>query len=165
MQNSTLIEPNGKSAAHEKLVQFKTILAPTDFSEQARFAFRYATCLAERMGGKVIVLHVLQTSSAYYGCAPEIAGTLTQEAQSSLDQMCQTEGVKLDHLETMIRLPVESVSKEIVLAAREVEADLIVVPANHRYGLTHGLFANTVDWIGHHAPCPVLMVPVPSSTP
>jgi len=56
---------------------------------------------------------------------------------------------------------VESVAEEIVLAARDVMADLIVLPAHHRALLGHTLFANTADKIARHAPCPVLMVPVP----
>jgi nucleotide-binding universal stress UspA family protein len=163
MKDTPTVESNGRTAADDESIRLKTILVPVDFSEQAKFALRYATRLAEKMGGKVIVLHVMESPLGYYGYEPGVAEALTNQAQHSLDQACQTDAIKLEHVETMVRLAVESVAKEIVLAAREVAADLIVVPANHRGGFTHDLFAHTADKIGHHAPCPVLMVPVPAS--
>jgi nucleotide-binding universal stress UspA family protein len=139
MNHAPAIESNGTTTALEEIIRLKTILVPIDFSAQSKFAFRYAAHLAESVDGRIVLLHVVQSPFSY--------------------RMCQTAAIKLENVETMVRLEVESISKEIVLAARDVEADLIVVPASHRSGFTRALATSTADSIGHHAPCPVLMIP------
>jgi nucleotide-binding universal stress UspA family protein len=159
MNHAPAIESNGTTTTLEEIIRLKTILVPIDFSAQSKFAFRYAAHLAESVDGRIILLHVVQSPFSYRGYEPEVEEELTRQAQHNLDQMCLTAAIKLENIETMVRLEVESISKEIVLAARDVEADLIVVPASHRSGFTRALVTSTADSISHHAPCPVLTIP------
>jgi nucleotide-binding universal stress UspA family protein len=160
MKNAPSAESNGKTATHDESFRLKTILAPVDFSENAMCAFRYATRLAEKTGGKVIVLNVVENPLVYPAFASEDQEKIANEAQHRLYQTCQADPANSEDVETMVRIGVESVAEEIVMAARDVGADLIVLPARHRALLGHTLFANTADKIARHAPCPVLMVPV-----
>lgn len=125
------------------------------------FAFRYATHLAEKMGGKVIVLHVVENPLVYPSFGPGEQEKFASEAQQKLYHACQTHALNPDDVETLVRLAGESVWEEIILAARDVKADLIVVPAHHHL-FGHALFASTVDKIERHAHCPVLTIPIPS---
>jgi nucleotide-binding universal stress UspA family protein len=47
---------------------------------------------------------------------------------------------------------------EIVEAARELGADLIVLSTHGHTGLTHALLGSTAEKVVRHAPCPVLVV-------
>ena len=163
MKNAPPAESNGKTAAHDASFRLNTILTPVDFSRNAMFAFRYATRLAEKTGGKVIVLNVVENPLVYPAFASGDQEAIANEAQHRLYQACQADSANSEDVETMVRIGVESVAEEIVLAARDVMADLIVLPAHHRALLGHTLFANTADKIARHAPCPVLMIPVPPS--
>jgi nucleotide-binding universal stress UspA family protein len=154
--------PSVKSKATRKDESFrlKTILAPVDFSEDAMRAFRYAAHLAETSGGKVIVLNVVENPLVYPAFSAGDQERIAGETQRKLYQACQAEPAISDEVETMVRIGVESVAEEIALAARDVAADLIVLPARHRASLGRAFFANTGDKIARHAPCPVLRVPV-----
>jgi len=47
---------------------------------------------------------------------------------------------------------------EIVEAAGELQADLIVITTHGHTGLKHVLLGSTAEWVVRHAPCPVLTV-------
>jgi nucleotide-binding universal stress UspA family protein len=47
---------------------------------------------------------------------------------------------------------------EIVEAAREIEADLIVIATHGHTGLKHVLLGSVAENVVRHAPCPVLTV-------
>jgi nucleotide-binding universal stress UspA family protein len=162
MRDDLAVDSNGRTAVEDESIRLRTILAPIDFSDEAMFAFRHASRLAEEVGGKVIALNVVESPNIYPAYEREEEEKLEGEAQHKLDQMCQTEAINPDKVETMVRLAAESVSEEILAAARDVAADLIVVPVSHLAVFRHALFGHTVDKIVRHAPCPVLMVPVPS---
>jgi universal stress protein A len=47
---------------------------------------------------------------------------------------------------------------EIVAAAREMDADLIIISTHGHTGLKHVLMGSTAENVVRHAPCPVLTV-------
>ncbi len=161
MRTAPSLELHPRTAAGDDSIRIRTILAPVDFSEEAAFALRYATRLAEKVGGRVIALNVVLSPHIYPANPPRDEESLAFEAQHKLDQACQTDAIKPENVETMLRLAAQTVPEEIVLAARDVAADFIVVPATHRAGFRRTLFGDTVDQVVRHAPCPVLMVPIP----
>jgi nucleotide-binding universal stress UspA family protein len=159
MKNAPSAELNGKMAARDGSFRMKTILVPVDFSKDAMRAFRYATQLAEKTGGKVIALNVVENPLVYPAFASGDQEKIANDAQYKLYQACRADTANSEDVETMVRIGVESIPEEIVVAARDVMADLIVLSAHHRALLGHTLFANTADKIARRAPCPVLMVP------
>jgi universal stress protein A len=48
--------------------------------------------------------------------------------------------------------------EQIATAAREVEADLIIIATRGLTGLKHTLLGSTAERVVRHAPCPVLTV-------
>jgi len=160
MNHASPVKSNGKTVAHDESFRLKTILAPMDFSENALAAFRYARRLAANIGGKVIALNVVENPLVYPAFSPGDQERIASEAQRRLYEACQANPANADNAETMVRIGVDSVAEEIVLAARDVGADLIVLAACHRALLGRTFFADTVDKIARHAPCPVLMIPV-----
>jgi nucleotide-binding universal stress UspA family protein len=161
MKNPSVIELADNSVAHAESFQMKTILAPIDFSQSATAAFRYATHLAEKVGSKIVLLNVVEGPPGYSLYEASDQEELAAEAQHKLDQSCQSDAVNSENVQTMVRVAVDSVWEEIIEAARQVEADLIVLPAHDETVLDHLLFGDTVYKVVRHAPCPVLVVPPP----
>jgi universal stress protein A len=145
------------------LVEIRKILAPTDFSEHAGNAVRYACGLAERLGAELHLLHVL-SEILPAGPDPLLIPVLPAEYyRESEAQSRQALAKCLDPswgvppaVETAVRWdsPVEG----IVEYAREVAADLVVIATHGRTGLSHVLLGSVAERIVREAPCPVLTI-------
>jgi len=159
MKNDPTQFPAVNGAVSSLGLGLKVILVPTDFSESARLAFRYALGLAEGLGGKVLLLNIVGNPLTYSMTPRAGGGGLVGDAQHKLDQIWQTEARESNDVQTIVRLAVEPIWKEIILTARGAPADLIVLPAHDGAGVRRFLFGDTIDKIARHAPCPVLMVP------
>jgi universal stress protein A len=159
---------------------FRHLLVPTDFSEPANNALRYAIEEAELHQAKVTLLHVLpadtQTDVHY------VAGALAETAQEGFDSLVggspllsQPEVVRRDRSEealTQLRDLVTNVfqgpwevevamghpADTIVRVAQERAADLIVMSTHGRTGLQHVLLGSVAEKVVRLAPCPVLTV-------
>jgi nucleotide-binding universal stress UspA family protein len=138
----------------------KRILVPIDFSDCSKKALRYAVALAKQFGAR---LHLVYVGQGYY-LAPEL-GTLDMSAAETGEKSA-TAG-KLAALateEVSPRIPVDvsvrngHTGTEIVRAASETEADLIVISTHGYTGLKHVWFGSVAENVVRHAHCPVLVV-------
>ena len=143
------------------MIDIKTILYPTDFSDYAKHAQRYAIELARKFDSKVVILHV--ASIPAYPVAYEIAvdiKALDEEIQTAagkrLDQIRDEFAAEDIQVET--QLAIGQAFAEIVVAARNSDADLVVL-ATHGLGpVKHMLMGSTAEKVVRKAPCPVLTV-------
>jgi universal stress protein A len=159
---------------------FKHLLVPTDFSEPAHSALRYAIEEARLHQAKITLLHVLppdtQTDVHY------VTGALAETAQEGFDSLIsgspllsQPEVVRRDRSEealTQLRDLVANAfpgpsevavamghpADTIVRVAQERSADLIVMSTHGRTGLQHMLLGSVAEKVVRLAPCPVLTV-------
>src|SRR5262245_28915273 len=102
-----------------------TILHPTDFSEQARYALHLASALARDYVARLVVLHVVVTPPAVYSEAvmvPPLRDHL-EESRSQLDRLA----VPNENVCAERRLAEGDPVREILRVAGEVDADLIVM--------------------------------------
>jgi nucleotide-binding universal stress UspA family protein len=132
----------------------KKILVPVDFSECSNKALQYAIPIAKQFGAKITLMHALlyPFESAEMAMA-EAAGI--QAAREELNRLSQKIG---DGITTRAILRVGKAPGEIVEAAKETGADLIVISTHGRSGLAHVLLGSTAERVVRHAPCPVLVV-------
>lgn len=140
--------------------QVKRILAPMDFSPSSRRALLVARDWAARFGAEVRLLHVIEPASTFSILdAGPINPTTTPD---DLRQDLHTELMKLgvEEFPNASKVSVElrdgSVSDQIVSAAREWNADLLIISTHGRTGLSHVLLGSTAEQVVRHAPCPVL---------
>lgn len=131
------------------------ILVPTDFSDAAENALRYAIDLARKVGAEIHVVHAWQLS-AYAAPSSDLARGLERDFARDLDSQVQRFGGHGVKLERHLRLGVPYV--EIVEAARAVGADLIVMGTTGKTGLEHFLLGSVAERIVRTATCPVLTV-------
>jgi nucleotide-binding universal stress UspA family protein len=144
----------------------KRILVATDFSDCAREAIDYALSFAERVGAEVDIVHVVERPMYFeVGVAHNLQ--LRHDVDQWLRELKQAAAKRLDALVSELRkrnpgarswlregMPVE----EILNAARETTADLIVIGTHGRTGLPHVLLGSVAERVVRGAPCPVLTV-------
>jgi nucleotide-binding universal stress UspA family protein len=142
-----------------KAVELKRILVPVDFSEPSREALQFALSLAKPFRGTIRLLHVVQA----FAMPPDVevvhqaafAEALNQGATKSLDKWREEVA---DHGQVEAELRVGTPYKEIVEAAGENNADLIILGTRGRTGLAGMLIGSTAERVVRHAACPVLVV-------
>lgn len=143
-------------------MKFERILFPTDFSDHAAYAQRFAQSLAKQYGADLHIIHVVQlyTYVVDFGMDSTVQ---YQSVQASLQQL-------LDDLLDELAGEPYSVSgeliqgdpvKEIVRVAREDNSDLIVLGTHGRSALEHVLLGSVAEKVVRKAPCPVLSVRMP----
>jgi universal stress protein A len=145
------------------LIEIKSILAPTDFSEHSEMALRYACQIAERLGSELRLLHVL-SEIVPAGPEPMLMPVMPTEYYSESEQKA---GEMLDHLldpawgrPASVITAVEwgSPVETIVAHALDNRVDLIVIATHGRTGLSHVLLGSVAERIVREAPCPVLTI-------
>ena len=144
-------EAEAERAARQSL-NVKEILVPVDFSEGCRKAVDYGAALARHFGARATLIFVLQPHPpmlelADMEPAPEAEAVL-ENLRRSLEPLVRTE--------TILRRGEPYV--EIVRAARELKADLIVLSGQRASGVFGALIGSTAEKVVRHANCPVLVV-------
>lgn len=172
--NQNRQSPNRRSLARPAPVQnagtrtrpftLKRILVPLDFSGKSRQALEYAVPLAEAFGGRIRLLHVVQLVPSLGASMPggEVSFVAVDEqphveqANAHLRELAKQllpPGLT-DKLVVRVGIPYD----EIVQAADDIQADLIVITTHGHTGIKHVLLGSTAERVIRHAPCPVLTV-------
>lgn len=129
-----------------------SILCPIDFSEATGPLVAYAAALAAGTGAELRLLHVLE---------PEGPSDLML-AQQLARHHAAAEAAGA-HATTAI-VPGSDAAGAIVEEARRYSADMIVIGAHGRTGLTRFLMGNTAEVVVRTAPCVTLLVKTPPHT-
>jgi nucleotide-binding universal stress UspA family protein len=144
---------------------FQTIIHPTDFDEPSKEAFRVARSLAQALGSRLIVFHVVPPPAA-----------VTHDGRVSLDPR-DAEPVDLwaDYRKRQAETPDVPVEYAVVVGdtsearslldakVRELGDGALVVMGSHgRRGLRRLLWGSKAEKVVRECPCPVLVVKAPS---
>jgi nucleotide-binding universal stress UspA family protein len=140
---------------------FGRILATTDFSPNSDKAVDYAIQLAKRLGAKLTLLHVVPEPSALdypiEGISSEEIKGWQQAAEKRLAEQFARAKLAYEEVESVQRTALHP-RDEIVQAASELSADLLVISTHGYTGWKHLLFGSDAEIIIEHATCPVLVV-------
>jgi nucleotide-binding universal stress UspA family protein len=159
---------------------FSRILVPVDFSPLSERAGNTAQRLAGNLGAEVLLLHVLVWEDTFRSLetAEQAAAARVRHAEAELNIGPSSTGLEVTvtphqwtqdlletwaarlrgpgiHVRTLIRAGVPH--REIVAAAREEGADLIIMGTHGRSGLERFLTGSVADRVVRTAPCPVLL--------
>ena len=141
-------------------MRIRTILYPTDFSDNSANALEVAGALARDYGARLTVLHVKQ---------PPItpSGVMTPEPFESPQEAAELRK-RLDAVRpNSLNVPAEHVlltgdeATEIVRLATDEGLDLIVMGTHGRTGVGRLLMGSVAEQVLRRAPCPVLTVKQP----
>lgn len=146
---------------------FKCILVTTDFSDSGDHAIGHAFRMAADHGAEVLLLHVIETLVApnplyahYYPSdiiSPEVRARAENEArQALLERVPKQPPLDAIPYRTVVAHGIPG--DEIVRAAHECNADLLVIATHGRTGLKHLFMGSTAERVIRHVGCPVLVV-------
>ncbi len=142
---------------------FKHILVTTDFSEHSDRAIQLAADLATAFQSSLTLLHVYESGGAPY---PESAlhrgnlgEPLLEEAESKLAERVELIGREIPQIGAKIRQGIPCA--EILAAAQEDGADLIVMGTHGRRGPARTLLGSVAEQVVRHSSIPVLTVRQP----
>ncbi|HYX27052.1 MAG TPA: universal stress protein [Pyrinomonadaceae bacterium] len=144
---------------------FRNILFPTDFTQHARSALKYAAAFARAGNGRVVLFSV-QTGRVPPNLLT-LPERLLQEQENHWLLQLQREVRELLSDPLLHGLEVEPVivagepATEIAKAVRDYDIDLVTVVTHGRRGLARALFGSTAEEIIAEAPCPVLTIRPP----
>jgi nucleotide-binding universal stress UspA family protein len=141
------------------------ILLATDGSNEAEMAATTAINLARSTDSELHVLSVGAGYPAYDVRVPEVAEELRRQAQEILDeQLKKIEQAGGEVAQAHLRLAAghpgfeHHPSDDVVRAAEEIGAGLVVLGSRGRGGMRRALIGSVSDSVVRHAHCPVMVV-------
>jgi len=136
------------------------IIVPTDFTPASEKALAYGRALALEFASRVTVAHVIDLSVAAPPDVAVVGLPLDKMRHASAENMERT----LDDLgfEGVIAqgktLEAHDPAKAIIELSNTMDADLLVVGAHSRHGLSKLIFGSCSEGIIHRAKCPVMAI-------
>jgi nucleotide-binding universal stress UspA family protein len=134
---------------------FKRILCAVDFDGNSLEALRMAKRIALREEADLCLLHVVPPTDPLTISAPLIARRHEEEGRAELARLAATELAEVKH-ET--RLVFGHPPEEILDAAKDFGADLLVMATHGRHGLAHMVLGSVAEKVVREARCPVLTI-------
>jgi nucleotide-binding universal stress UspA family protein len=151
----------------QSIMQIRSILFPTDFSECGNYALHYAASLARTFGASIICVNVIEPIVSTVGYSGMTEPMPIADITEQLEDSAERELPKLAECDECAGLNVEELvvhgeaASEIVRVAKDRDVDLIVIASHGRTGLGRILFGSTAEAVVRHASCPVLVVKPP----
>jgi nucleotide-binding universal stress UspA family protein len=157
-------------------MRLKNILLPTDLSQRSKRALRYGLFLATEYRATITVIHVANELDSWELYCDEFSFMIPVERAWPSDRVMAEANLELSNFlepysETIKRLPaiykrvvLDPIVDEIVIAAEDLQADLIVMSPRRLRGIKRILTSSITDRVMRVSPCPVLSVidPLPS---
>ncbi|HSF30254.1 MAG TPA: universal stress protein [Candidatus Tectomicrobia bacterium] len=143
-------------------MQFRHILAPTDFSEYSEKAVASALELAKKFGAKLSILHVIELPPyPIEGYVPPSLSTtflddLERQATQDLAQLVPD--AEAGNVEVVRMVAVGTPYRKIIETAESEHVDLIVMATAGRTGFSHLVMGSIAERVVRAASCPVLTI-------
>ena len=143
------------------MIQYRNVLLATDFSAAARAAAEHAVAVAAAPQAALHQRHpiddvtVRESFNLKHVPSQEVFEELESNARIALADLAQDEELGARAL-THVRHGKPFL--EIIRAARELEADVLVIGSHGQSGLSETLFGSTAEKVVRKAPCAVLVV-------
>jgi nucleotide-binding universal stress UspA family protein len=143
-------------------MEFRHILAPTDFSEYSKTAVASALELAKKFGAKLTILHVVEPPpypiEGYV--PPNLSTTFLEdlERQASQDLAQVVPEAEAANVEVARLVTVGTPYRRIIDTAEAQQVDLIVMATAGRTGFSHLLLGSIAERVVRTASCPVLTI-------
>lgn len=140
----------------------KSILVPTDFSNNANTAIDYACELARSLGAEITVLNIHTPAVTQYDIASVIikneldrAKELAEEKLGEISKMIQQQY----QIACKTRFKVGGVVESIEDMIQNEEADFVIMGTRGASGLSKFLFGSNTARVIEKVDCPVLAIP------
>lgn len=157
------VESISRNAQEE--LRLETILVPVDFSANSLQAVDYAIKLGRRFDARILLVHVyhfpveLLTDWSAYGTlagSGELLEALRKEREEQMTALARDKARAGLRIET--RVLEGTPFNELIKAAREENADILIMGTRGLTGIKHILIGSTAEKVVRKAPCPVLVL-------
>lgn len=143
----------------------KKVLVATDFSEPSDSALASAVELAKKFDAGIVLMHAYRPIVTAYAVAPmlsvqEISAYVADVATKALHAAAAARGTAVP---ITTALYVGAPWEQILKAAKDQEADLLVLGSRGLHGLQRALLGSTAERVVRYAKVPVMVFPGPSS--
>jgi nucleotide-binding universal stress UspA family protein len=144
---------------------FQTIIHPTDFDEPSKEAFRVARSLAQTLGARLVVFHVVPPPAVLTEDGRVIRDP---EVPEPVDLWAEYRALQADGPAVAVQYAVVVGDKAdarrlLEGKVREIGEGVLVVMGSHgRTGISRFLWGNMAEEVLRDLACPVLVVKAPS---
>lgn len=139
----------------------KTFLVPTDFSQNASHAIKYAMQLNQKLNARIILFHsyVIPVYSTDLPLSMPDDAVLRNASKEALDASAKKLMSEYPNATIQVELHQDYPEEEIVIAAEKFKADMIIMGTQGASGFREALIGTISAAVMEHAPCPVMAVP------
>jgi len=141
----------------------KTILFPTDFSNNANSALEYAVEIAALTGASLHLLYVytpiVSKDNVYSALITDEVADATREAYEKLTVITDTVVREFPNVSCKSHIKVGVPVEEIINASQELSAEVIIMGTLGASNLSKMIFGSNTASIIEKSDCPVLAVP------
>jgi len=138
-----------------------TILVPTDFSQNAKIALYYGLFLAKKFHAELILLNAWNIPQSHSSMLLSINDYLKEASQKEMDNLTQEirEDERWSDVKISTLIMMGDVSWAIKNAAKENDADLIVMGTKGATGLKKVIIGSNAASVIDDIPCTVICIP------
>jgi nucleotide-binding universal stress UspA family protein len=145
-------------------MEYKRILWPTDFSENANAALPHVMSLSEKYAATVLALHVAEIPEHFAlhkdftagKGAEDIYARVGKEIQDKLEAFCKEHLAECAEIETRVSM---GAPEDVILKAVEEGGVDLVVMATHGYGgFKRWIYGGVAQRVAFNSKVPVLLV-------
>ena len=143
------------------MTPLRSILAATDFSENADEALRVAIDLAKQFGAELHLIHCLDLPVPIFNpYAVSVPDSLIAQARDEAARRLEEAVRRAEHAGVTVKSHLAEVpaAQAIASLAEELGSDLVVMGTQGHTGLKHVLLGSVAERTLRHAPCSVLTV-------
>jgi universal stress protein E len=141
------------------LARFERILVATDGSSFSADAVKIAIAMCVKSGAHLYPFNMVLTNPEYEALAPELVEKASEDVRTYLESVV-AEAARQGVGSTMLMRLGDRPDAEIVAAAEDINADLIVMGQMGRRGLARMMVGDATLRVIGSGPCSVLSVPV-----
>ncbi|MGY6559953.1 MAG: universal stress protein [Nitritalea sp.] len=139
------------------------ILVPTDFSENAAHAYRFALALAVQKQASIRLVYTFTAVYDFAAQATEIVAGIEAEAEQALEQALAIG--REAHVEVAYKIVQGTVATAVTAMAYREDFDLIVMGTQGASGLKKALMGSNTGQVIKEAMTPVLAIPAGAPLP
>jgi len=139
----------------------KSILFPTDFSENAKHALSFALKLAKENDAKLHIMHSIEEPYDFAPMVENIKQNVTQKVEKLFDEILEDikRADEFKHINVKTHLFEGRSVYSILNTADDYEVDLIVMGTQGRSALERLFFGSTTSEVVQQTDIPILVVP------
>lgn len=139
----------------------KNILVPTDFSQNALHALRFAMELNRKLRAKLILFHsyIIPVYATDVPVFPQADDELRKSSEEALEKLRTKMKVEYPEMEMETMLSMGYAEDEIAEAALSTDAGLVIMGTQGAEGFREALVGTITASVMESAQCPVIAVP------